>query len=57
MLVLGGVALFAIRKANSWLILLVVECGNAVLLFVILVRMLLAREVAVYTNCVYTLAW
>jgi len=39
--VLGGVALFAIRKANSWLILLVVECGNAVLLFVILVGTIL----------------
>ena len=45
MLVLGGTALFAIRKANSWLILLVVECGNAVLLFVIMVRTLLARPV------------
>ena len=50
MLVLGGTALFAIRKANSWLILLVVECGNAVLLLVIMVRTLLARPVALHTS-------
>lgn len=42
MLLLGGIALFSIRK-SSWLILFVVECGNFVLLFVIVVRTLLAQ--------------
>lgn len=42
MLLLGGIALFSIRK-SSWLILLVVECGNCVLLLVIVVRTLLAQ--------------
>lgn len=37
MLVLGGIALFGIRK-NSWLVLLVVECANAALLLLIIVR-------------------